>query len=106
MTQQSATREIAEATAEYPLLKTNKEFRELTLAIIESAAANGEVVPLKSAAQKVMSLIGKEEKGLRAARTGVEGVKPVPNNQPDNEEERVIQGILNAGASNSGLGGL
>jgi len=109
---ESVSTEIAEAQENHPLLKTSNEYRELVLAIIESAASKGEIVSLEDACKKVDALIGqkeeigkKEEEKLKKAKAVVEkgGGAPIIGT-PETEEERIRQ-ILSPKAP-SGLGGL
>ena len=53
--------EIKDAQKEHPLLKSSSEYRELALAVIESAAAKGKTITLKDACGKVEGLIGKKK---------------------------------------------
>jgi len=106
--------EIREAQKSHPLLKTSSEYRELVLAIIESAASKGKTIKLKDACAKVDSLIGggkkepdKEEKEkLKKARAQVEiGTGAAPAGGELTEEERIKEGML-AGGNTGELGGL
>ena len=110
---ESVSAEIAEAQEKYPLLKTSDEYRELVLAIIESAASKGEIVSLEDACKKVEGVIGKkeeigkeEEEKLKKARAIVEksgGVLGI--GEPETEEERIKKALLGEGPK-SPLGGL
>jgi len=111
--QQAVKTEIQEATDEFPLLKSNKEFRELTLAVIEADAVQGKVTPIKEACKKVSALlqIQKQEKENNdnketRKRTAVEKNTPATKDKPQTDQERVVQGILNAGSGSGALGGL
>ena len=71
--------EIKEAQTDHPLLKTNADYRELALAIIEAAASKGKTIRLKEACEKVDALVGKkkeigeeEEEKLKKAKAEVE----------------------------------
>jgi len=110
---QNAVRtEIQEAVVKYPALKQNVEYRDLVIAIVESGAARGEVVPLLDACKKVEALIGGKKKAdetdkkkLRRARAAVEQTERTIT-APDTEAERIRKGVLSAGSSTGGLGGL
>lgn len=103
-TVQNAVRtEISQATEKHPLLKTNKEYRDLVLAIIESGQGRGEHIPLLEACAKVDGLIGqkakvddKDKRKLKSARTAVESTERTVNDS-DGEEEKIKKGILAAG---------
>lgn len=110
--QQAVRTEIGEATEKFPLLKSNKEFRELTLAVIEADASRGTVTPIIEAAQKVSAMIGaqkqeetqkKNEKDRK--RTAVETTQGGNGDKKETEEERVVNGLLR-GKQSSAMGGL
>jgi len=114
----AATKEIAEARKDHPLLKDSSEYRELVLALIDTAAQKGQAIPLKEACKKVDAFIGKQkgEKGtteeekarLKKAKAQVEsgkGAPPTPEEEKTAEQKRV-EGIFGAGKSESPLGGL
>lgn len=106
--------EIREAQKGHPLLKTSGEYRELVLAIIESAASKGKTVKLEEACIKVDTLIGggkkepgeEEKEKLKKARAQVEtGAGAAPGVGPETEEERIKEGMLK-GQKTGELGGL
>jgi len=114
----AAAREIKETQKDHPLLKTSSEYRELVLALIDTAAQKGKAIPLKEACEKIDAFIGKqkgdkgvseEEKArLKKAKAQVEsgkGAPPTPEEEKTAEQKRV-EGIFGAGKSDSPLGGL
>jgi len=113
-TVQNAVRtEIEEATEKFPLLKSNREFRDLTLSVIEADASRGTTTPIIEAAQKVSAMIGvqkKEEDAKKNAqtrkRTAVETTQGGDGGKKDTDEERVLKGMLGGGKTASPLGGL
>ena len=110
---ESVSTEIAEAQEKHPSLKTSDEYRELVLAIIESAAAKGKIVSLEGACTKVDGLIGKkeeagekEEEKLKRAKAAIEkGAGAPPSGAPETEEEEIKRRLLGEGTK-SPLGGL
>lgn len=110
---ESVSAEIATVQESYPLLKTSDEYRELVLAIIESAAQKGETISLEEACKKVEAVIGKkeeigkeEEKKLKNAKAIVEkGVGTSVTGMSETEDERIKKALLGEG-SKSTLGGL
>lgn len=109
----NVAREIKAATKLHPHLKTNKEYRELVLDIIEAGNAKGKVITLKEACEKANKALSikpgeskaegegekKKKKPAVEKQDGSDG-KPVKT-----EEQRVKEGMLNAGSSTF-LGGL
>jgi len=117
-TRDAVTKEIKETQKDHPLLKTNPEYRELVLAVIDASASKGKAMPLKEACQKVDAFAGKEkgegeiseeEKSrLKKAKAQVEsgaGAPPAPGKEPSEEAKR-IQKSLEPSSSDSPLGGL
>lgn len=112
----NVSREIKEATKAHPHLKDNKEYREIVLSIIEAANAKGKVVTLKEACQKAdkaLNIKPGEKKGdddgegkKKKKRTAVEKQDGGDGKSPKTEEDRVKEGMLNAGSSSTVLGGL
>ncbi len=114
----AVAKEIREAQKDHPLLKTNPEYRELVLAVIDASASKGKAMPLKEACQKVDAFAGKEkgeeeisekEKSrLKKAKAQVEsgaGAPSSPAKEPSKETKR-IQKALEPSGSDSPLGGL
>jgi hypothetical protein len=114
----AVTTEIREAQKDHPLLKTNAEYRELVLALIDTAAQKGVVMPLKEACEKVDSFSGKvkgdtkvsdeEKTRLKKAKAQVErgaGGAPASGDEPDKEKAKVEK-IFGQGAPKTPLGGL
>jgi hypothetical protein len=115
----AVTNEIREAQKDHPLLKTSSEYRELVLALIDTAAQKGVVMPLKEACAKVDSFSGKvkgdtkvsdEEKvRLKKAKAQVErgtGGPPASGEEPDKEKEKIEKIFGGQGSSKTPLGGL
>ena len=94
------------------MLKANKEYRGLVLAVIEAAASKGETVPLVKACEQVNALIGEKQKKKDEAdrkkvvrRTAVERAPSGGDSGKETEEDRMKARML-SGANNSALGGL
>lgn len=111
--QQAVKTEVEEATEKFPLLKSNKEFRELVLAVIEADASQDKVTPIVEACKKVSALIGaqkqeddKKKNESDRKRSAVEGTPSGGGGKKDTEAERVRKGILGAKSTGSPLGGL
>lgn len=118
-TRDAALIEIREAQKDHPLLKTSPEYRELVLALIDTAAQKGKTIPLKEACEKVDAFAGKqkgeegemteEEKArLKKAKAQVEsgkGAPPTSEEEKTKEQERVEK-IFGEGTPKSPLGGL
>lgn len=113
--QNTVRKEIREVTKVHPHLKTNKDYREAVLDIIEAGKARGKDVTLAEAckiADKRMSIKpgeapagGEEEKKpKKKPRTAVETTDGPGGDKVDTEEEAVKKGIL--GQSTNGLPGL
>lgn len=97
-------KEIDEATKEHPLLKENADYREVALALIESARVRGEVMTLKEACKKADKVF-KYTKEKKPRRTTVEKqTAGQPAGVEKTEEEKIKEGMLKA--SKSTLGGL
>lgn len=114
----AVTTEIREAQKDHPLLKTSAEYRELVLALIDTAAQKGIVMPLKEACTKVDSFSGKvkgdtkvsdeEKTRLKKAKAQVErgsGGAPASGDEPDKEKAKVEK-IFGQGSPKTPLGGL
>lgn len=110
---ESVTAEIKGAQKNHPLLKTNEEYRELVLAIVESAATKGKTVSLEEACKKVDTLVGKKEgtieekekAKLKKAKAVVEkSGGSGGSGKEDTDEEKIKKSLL--GGSKSSLGGL
>ncbi len=110
--------EIREVQKDHPLLKTNQEYRELILALIDTAAQKGTVMPLKEACAKVDTMIGtarggnkitEEDKArLKKAKAQVErgaGAPASPGEEKGAEQQR-LESIFGTGRSKSPFGGL
>lgn len=111
--QQAVRTEIEEATTKFPLLKSNKEFRELTLAVIEADASQGKVTPIIDAAKKVTALIGAQNQVAQKKKNETDRKRAVVERTPsgadpkkDTDEERVKKGLLGSKNQGSPLGGL
>ncbi len=118
-TRDAALKEIKEAQKDHPLLKTSPEYRELVLALIDTAAQKGKAIPLKEACEKVDAFAGKQkgEEGemteeekvrLKKAKAQVEsgkGASPTSEEEKTKEQERVEK-IFGEGTPKSPLGGL
>lgn len=111
-TTSQVTEEIKEAKKAYPNLAKNKVYKETVVAILEAAAANGQVMKLKDACVKVEGLIGEktkitdtEEKRLKQTRAQIETMGGNPSGGgSDDEESRIKQGLTRG--SSGALGGL
>ncbi|MFA4846105.1 MAG: hypothetical protein WC654_06125, partial [Patescibacteria group bacterium] len=116
--QQSVAQEIREAKKDHPLLKTNAEYRELVLALIDNAAQKGVHMPLKEACAKVDAFSGtakgettttdKERTRLKKAKAVVErggGSSASPDDGKGAETKR-LENVFGTGGSKSPLGGL
>lgn len=112
----NVSREIKEATKAHPHLKENKEYREIVLSIIEAANAKGKIVTLKEAcekADKAMNIKPSEKKDdaddqgkpKKKPKTAVEKQDGSDGGKVKTDEDRVKEGMLNAGSSTF-LGGL
>lgn len=114
----AVTTEIREAQKDHPLLKTSAEYRELVLALIDTAAQKGTVMPLKEACEKVDAFSGKikgdtkvsddEKTRLKKAKAQVErgvGGAPASGDEPDKEKAKVEK-IFGQGGPKTPLGGL
>ncbi len=113
--------EIRQVQKEHPLLKTNQEYRDLVLAMIDTAAKKGTVLPLKEACSKVDGLIGKvkgedgenkvsdEDKArLKKAKAQVERGAGAPTSPGEDKgaEQKRLESIFGTGRSKSPFGGL
>lgn len=104
--------EISVATEKFPLLQTNKEFRDLVLAVIEADATNDKTTPIVEACQKVSAMMGtgdtiKKKKKIKkkVKRTPVERSNPGNSDDKETDEDRIKKGIMGAGAP-AGMRGL
>jgi len=112
--QQAVKTEIGEATDKYPLLKSNKEFRDLTLSVIEADAASGKMTPIIEAAGRVAKLMGAKEKSDKKKttkklrkRTAVEQKGSGSGAPKKTDDQKVLEGILGAGDKGGNpMGGL
>lgn len=111
--QQAVRTEIDDATTKFPLLKSNPEFRDLVLAVIEADAGQGKVTPITEACKKVTALIGaqeqvktKQKNETDRKRTAVESTPSGAGEPKDTAEEKVRKGLLGAKNTGSPLGGL
>ncbi len=111
---QAVKTEIGVATEKFPLLQTNKEFRELVLAVIEADASREITTPIVTACEKVSAMMGTGEKiqkkktiKKKARRTPVERSTTGSSDDKETDEDRVKSGILGAGSPTAmgGLGG-
>lgn len=111
--------EIREAQKEHPLLKTNQEYREMILALVDAAAQKGTVMPLKDACTKVDTMIGRvkgddnkitdEDKArLKKAKAQVErgAGAPASTGEEKGAEQKRLENIFGTGRSKSPFGGL
>ena len=113
---ETVKRDIREATAKHPHLKTNKQYRELVLDRIEASKARGNILSLKDACKQVDDAMGikpgeapkeKKPEEKKKPRTAMEKNKPGGEGAPKSDDEKVLDGILNAGGKGAGkLGGL
>jgi len=112
----NVSREIKDATKAHPHLKENKEYREIVLSLIEAANAKGKIVTLKEAcekADKAMNIKPSERKDDAGAdgkkkkpKTAVEKQDGSDGKPVKSDEDRVKEGMMNAGQSTGFLGGL
>lgn len=116
---EAVSAEIREVQKDHPLLKTNQEYREMILALIDAAAQKGTVMPLKEACLKVDAMIGRvkgddnkitdEDKArLKKAKAQVErgaGAPALPGEEKGAEQKR-LETIFGTGRSKSPFGGL
>lgn len=114
--QSTVRRDIRAVTKTHPHLKTNKEYRENVLDIIEAAKARGKNLTLAEACKTADKRMGikpgaapagddpapKPKKKPRTAVETTDGPTPGKN---DTEEDSVRKGILGSQSTN-GLGGL
>jgi len=112
---ENVSREIRDATKAHPHLKENKEYRDIVLSVIEANHAKGKILTLKEACEKTDKALG-----IKPASEKKEAVvvkKKVPTEVEKNDgqdggktktdEDRVKEGMMNAGRSFSGpMGGL
>lgn len=116
---ENVRREIAQATKNHPHLKTNKQYREIVLDKIEASKSRGKLLTLTEACKQVDEAMGikpgegkgddkkkEDEKPKPKPRTGVEKQDGTDGEAPKTDEDKVKDGILNAGAKRSTLGGL
>ncbi len=115
----AVTAEIREAQKDHPLLKTNQEYREMILALIDAASQKGSVMPLKEACVKVDTMIGRvkgdgnkvsdEDKArLKKAKAQVErgAGAPASTGEEKGAEQKRLESIFGTGRSKSPFGGL
>ena len=103
---------IASVKKDHPLLKENKEYTDLVLALIESSSARGEQINLKEACEKVDKLLGekinlakKDTDKLKKTRLAVERTSGVSGGKEKTEEELIKESLM-GGKQSSELGGL
>lgn len=104
---EAVSREIRDASKEFPRLKDSAEYREMVIAVIESAAGRGETVSLKEACKKVDRALGGQAKPeeKKKPRTGVEKPTGTDSKPPESEDDQVIKGLRGT-VSTGPLGGL
>jgi hypothetical protein len=114
----SVAQEIRETQKDHPLLRTSAEYRELVLAVIESASQKGVMMPLKEACAKVDAFAGKvqgdtkvsddEAVRLKKAKAQVEkgAGAPISPGEEKGDEVRRLEGIFGSGGTKSPMGGL
>lgn len=114
-TRASVNKDIETTTKVWPQLKENEEFRDMVVAIIENEANKGEILPLKTACERVGKLMGlkagetpkKEPEAKSRPKTGVERGTGAGGTDKETDEEKVVNGILGAGSNSTHkLGGL
>ena len=111
--------EIRDVQKDHPLLKTNPEYRDMILALIDAAAQKGTVMPLKDACVKVDTMIGRvkgdgnkvsdEDKArLKKAKAQVErgAGAPASTGEEKGAEQKRLESIFGTGRSKSPFGGL
>ena len=110
--QQAVRTESTEAIKEFPLLKSNPEFRNLVLSVIEADAGRGDITPLKEACKKVQAMVMVSKKAdakvvteKTRKRTAIETTQGGQGDKKNTEEEDVIAGIL-GGKKSPSMGGL
>lgn len=113
----SVNSEIKEAQKNFPQLKENKDFRDMVITVIEDAERKGKFVSLKEACERVAKATGtavdkkvekkEEKKEKKPLRTGIEKTRGIDTDEDKSDEDKVTEGIMNAGGGKSGkLGGL
>jgi hypothetical protein len=110
---QSVSREIQEAQKSHPHLKENKDYQDVVMSMIEASAARGKVLTLKEACQKADKAMGikpqekkpQEGEQKKKPKTAVEKPEGGDGGAQKSDEDKVKEGLLNAGSS-SPLGGL
>ncbi len=95
---------IASVKKDHPLLKENKEYTDLVLALIESSSARGEQINIKEACEKVDKLLKDTDK-LKKTRLAVERTSGVSGGKEKTEEELIKESLM-GGKQSSELGGL
>jgi len=112
-TKSNVSREIQQATKAHPHLKTNKDYREIVLSIIEAGSANKKVITLKEACEKADKAMA-----IKPATETATVVKKKPRTQVEKQDggdagkvktdrDKIIDGMMNAGGGSSTiLGGL
>lgn len=118
---QNVRTEIQTATKAHPHLKTNADYRDVVIGLIEAAAAKGEVLTLREACKKADKAMGikpgkpaegddkggKDGKGKKKPRTAVERAGGTEGGKSKTDEDRVKESLLGGGQSTgSVLGGL
>lgn len=103
--------EIGEVGNQYPILKEKSEkgeaFRDLVLNVVSAEKSKGKVMGLKEAVEKVMKITGTgAEKKETKKPKAVEKTVPAGVGEERSEEQKIQEGIINAGSKSGGLGGL
>lgn len=107
----AVSQEVREVTKTYPHLKTNVNFRNVVLDMMDAAKARGQKLTLKDACKKATDIMGIKPEAAapvvpkKKLRTGVERVRPTDGGENKTDEDRVKEGLL-GGKSTSALGGL
>lgn len=115
----SVRREIRDVTKEYPEIKTNKNFRNIIIDMVDAASARGQKLSLKDATKRAADALGiKPGEAAPAAedkpaapvkkklRTAMERPRGTDGEQNKTDDQIVKEGILNAGKKSTALGGL
>lgn len=104
-------RDVRDAVKVHPHLKTNKQYRDIVIDMIDAAAARGKHLSLKDAckradeAMNIKAEPAKPPEKPKKPRTGVERTDGVQGDDNLDEEDKVKAGIL-GGHKSTGLGGL
>ncbi len=116
----NVSREIREATTAHPHLKTNEDYRDMVISLIEAAAGRGEVLSLKEACAKADKAAGIKPKPAGEQKLDKDG-KPIVKKKKrmsverpggsdggkvQTEADRVRAGLLGGSQSTGHLGGM